>query len=200
MRHVLALIVLGLSVACNGSPTAPRPSLAPSGSSSVSLHAFSGGSAVLSATDRYCFLATIDDVDKRGDVVGMVRGNGSIGDLIEGRDPETAGNETWFNRYVLKPSLLPAGSPEVRAFGGMGINTNVPNIIRREIDDLRLFWWSIEPGTNPLYTRAQLQVVMISNARNNNCTHYWQIVPGDVLTVAAAGQAGDLVSKFLPIP
>lgn len=151
---------------------------------------------MLSATDRYCFLATIDDVDKRGDVVGMVRGNGSIGDLIVGRDPEPS-DPSIFNRYVLKPSLLPAGSPEVQAFGGMGINTAVPTIIRREIDDLRFFWWSIEPGTNPLYTRPQLQALMLSEARiSRGCTHYWQIVPGDLLTVAAAGQAGDLLSKF----
>lgn len=145
----------------------------------------------------YGFLVTVNDTDSRNNVIRTIRGTNSILDLIEGRDQETAGQESWFNRFVLKPSLLPVGTPEISIIAGMGIGATVPAVVRNEINDNRVFWWTLEFAASLSLTRQQMQLRMTTEARISRAiTHAWTIIPGDTLTVAAAGQPGDLLSKF----
>lgn len=146
---------------------------------------------------KMCMLVTIDAADNRANVVKTIKGNNSLLDLIEGRDPETAGTETWFNRYILKPSLLPVGTPEIPVEAGVGINATVPAVVRNEYSQDIVLWWTVEFGGGT-FDRAYMQNYLRNHAKiNRGCSHYWQIVPGDTLTVSAAGQAGDLLSKFV---
>lgn len=142
---------------------------------------------------KYGFLITIDSTDKRGDVVGTIRGNGSILDLVEGRDPETDGTDTWYNRYVLKPSLLPPGTPEIPCQARVGINAGVPAVVRNEYSQNSTLWYTMQfSGYNPPATRAYMQQRLRQEAGYSGVTHIWEIVPGDVLT-------GDLLSHFVPL-
>lgn len=146
---------------------------------------------------RACFLITIDDTDSRNAVIGTIRGSGSVLDLIEGRDPEPGVNPPLYNRYVLKPSLLPAGTPEIEVHGGVMIGATVPAVVRNEYSQDTVLWWTIEIGAGIPLTRAEMQARMRQEAFvERHCTHYWQIIPGQSLSVAAAGQPGDLLSKF----
>lgn len=142
---------------------------------------------------KYGFLLTIDASDNRGDVVKTIRGTGSLLDLIEGRDQEGPVGDTWFNRYVLKPSLLPAGTPELPTIGWVAINKGVPAVVRNEYSQNSTFWKTVERGTSsaPL-TRAELQTYLRNLAAQDSVTHYWQIIPGDALT-------GDLLAHFAPM-
>lgn len=145
-----------------------------------------------------CFLITINDTDSRQAVVGTIRGTGSVFDLIEGRDAEPGVNPPLFNRYVLKPSLLPAGTPEITVHAGVMIGATVPAVVRNEYSQDTVLWWTIEIGAGITLTRAEMQARMRSEAfTNRGCTHYWEIIPGQSLAVAAAGQSGDLLSKFI---
>lgn len=158
------------------------------------------GVQTLIASDRACILVTIDDTDSRNNVIRTIRGAGSILDLVEGRDPEPS-DPSIFNRYVLKPSLLPAGHPEITVQGGVMINADVPAVVRNEYSQDTALWWTIAIGTGQNPTRAEMQQRLRNEAYINRlCTQYWQVVPGDTLTVAAAGQPGDLLSKFQPLP
>jgi hypothetical protein len=142
---------------------------------------------------KYAFLLTIDSTDSRQNVIGTIRGNGSLLDLIEGRDPETAGNETWFNRYVLKPSLLPVGTPEIPTIAFVGINAGVPAVVRNEYSQNTAFWRTVEfRGYTPAATRQFMQDYLKNLAWQDGATHYWHIVPGDSLS-------GDLPAHFVPI-
>jgi hypothetical protein len=149
---------------------------------------------------RYAFIVTIDNTDNRADVVKTIKGNNSILDLVEGRDAEVIGTETVFNRYVLKPSLLPAGSAEIDAVAWVGINSGVPAVVRNEYSQNTTLWRTIEFGTVNTFTRAQMQAILLRNVWDNGIVKYWPIIPGDTLTVPAAGQAGDLLSKFVAVP
>lgn len=152
------------------------------------------GSGVTAARQhmKYVFLLTIDSGDSRNNVIGTIRGNGSLLDLIEGRDPETSGSETWFNRYVLKPSLI-AGAPEIPTEAWVGINAGVPAVVRNEYSQNTAFWRTVEfRGYSPAATRAFMQASLRRFAAENGATHIWEIVPGEALT-------GDLISHFVPI-
>lgn len=139
----------------------------------------------------YCFLITIDNSDNRGQVVQLIRGSGSLLDLVEGRDPEIIDGETTFNRYVLKPSLLPAGTPEITAAAWVGINTGVPAVVRNEYSQNSVLWRTVEFGGGA-FTRAQMQARILQLARENGCSHGWVLVPGDSL-------GGDLLSHFVAL-
>lgn len=142
---------------------------------------------------KYAFLITIDSTDSRQNVIGTIRGNGSLLDLIEGRDQETSGSDSWFNRYVLKPSLLPAGTPEIPAIGMVGINRATPAVVRNEFSQNSTFWTgTIDFQSTPGTTREFMQQRLRQDAGFLGVTHYWQIVPGDSLS-------GDLLSHFVPI-
>lgn len=144
-----------------------------------------------------CFLITIDDTDSRNAVIGTIRGTGSVFDLIEGRDAEPGVNPPLFNRYVLKPSLLPVGTPEVTVHAGVMLNSDVPAVVRNEYSQDTVLWWTIDLGVGINPTRAEMQQRLRNEAHTNRgCTHYWEIIPGQSLSVAAAGQPGDLLSKF----
>lgn len=145
-----------------------------------------------------CLLITIDETDSRNAVIGTIRGSGSVFDLIEGRDPEPGVNPPLYNRYILKPSLLPAGTPEIHVHGGVMLNSDVPAVVRNEYSQDTTLWWTLELGTGINPTRAEMQARLRFEAQVNRlCTHYWEIVPGQSLAVAAAGQPGDLLSKFI---
>ncbi len=199
MRNVL-IVVCGLLVsACQQQQASP---LMPSSTeASVPMSRAVGQIQGLHDVNRYCFLLTIDSSDSRANVIKTIRGNGSLLDLIQGVDPEPS-DPSIFNRYILKPSLLPVGTPELAVQGGVGINSSVPAVVRNEYSQDTALWWTLEFfGITPTLTRAQMQTRMINEAYINRlCTHYWQIVPGDSLTVSAAGQAGDLLSKFVLLP
>lgn len=142
---------------------------------------------------KYAFLITIDSTDSRNAVIGTIRGNGSLLDLIEGRDQETAGTDTWFNRYVLKPALLPIGTQELPTIAFVGINQGVPAVVRNEYSQNSTFWRTVEfRGYTPAVGRQFMQDYLRIWAAQNSVTHYWQIVPGDNL-------GGDLLSHFVPI-
>lgn len=150
---------------------------------------------------KCCFLITMDDTDSRNNVISVIRGAGSVFDHVEGRDAEPGVNPTLYNRYVLKPSLLPVGTPELSIEGGVMINADVPAVVRNEFSQDTTLWWSLQIGAGQNPTRAEMQGRLKLQAYvNHNCTHYWMITPGDSLVVAAAGQPGDLLSKFLPLP
>ena len=141
----------------------------------------------------YGFLLTIDTTDSRNDVVQTIRGNGSMLDLIEGRDEETSGGDTWFNRYVLKPSLLPPGTPEINAIGLIGINRATPGVVKNEFSQNTAFWsGGFDFQSTPQTTRAYMQQRLRQLAGELGVTHIWEIVPGDDLS-------GDLLSRFVPI-
>lgn len=141
----------------------------------------------------YAFLITVDNTDSRGNVVQLIKGSGSILDLVDGADPEVVGNETIFNSYRLKQSLLPAGTPPIKARAWMGINTGVPAVVRNEYSQNVALWRTYEFNNNGASTtRAFLQARILQLAREEGCTHYWQLIPGQSL-------AGDLLSKFVPI-
>jgi hypothetical protein len=205
MRTVLVAAMSLAVAACqqSGSPLAPSASLAlaEAGHAPSLRVAAVEGVQTLIATDKACLLITMDDTDSRNAVVGTIRGNGSVYDVIEGRDEVPGQNPPLYNRYVLKPSLLPVGHPEIRVEGGVMVNADVPAVVKNEYSQDTTLWWSILIGGGQNPTRAEMQARLRAEAYvNRNCTHYWQIVPGDSLTVAAAGQPGDLVSKFLPLP
>ncbi len=142
---------------------------------------------------KYAFLLTIDSTDSRNNVIGTIRGNGSLLDLIEGRDQESSGGDTWFNRFVLDPSLLPPGTPELNAVAFVGINAGVPAVVRNEYSQNTALWRTVEfRGYTPPATRQFMQDYLRNLAGFEGVTHYWQIVPGDDL-------GGDLLSHFVPI-
>jgi hypothetical protein len=150
---------------------------------------------------KACVLITIDDTDARNAVIGTIRGTGSVYDVIEGIDPEPGVNPPLYNRWRLKQSLLPVGTPQILVEGGVMLNSDVPAVVRNEYSQDTTLWWTVEIGTGQNPTRAEMQQRLRQEAYiNRNCTHYWQIVPGDSFSVAAAGQPGDLLSKFLPLP
>jgi hypothetical protein len=142
---------------------------------------------------KYAFLLTIDNTDSRNNVIGTIRGNGSLLDLVEGRDQESSGGDTWFNRYVLKPSLLPAGTPEIAAVAFVGINAGVPAVVRNEYSQNSILWRTVEfRGYTPAVGRQFMQDYLRNLAHQNGATHIWHIIPGDSLS-------GDLLSHFTPI-
>jgi hypothetical protein len=136
----------------------------------------------------YALIITIDNADARNAVIGTIRGSGSVLDLIEGRDQEPGTNPPIYNRYVLKPSLLPNGTPEIPAVGWVGLNTGVPAVVRNEYSQNSAFWRTVEFGSVS-YDRAQMLIRMRQLAVENGATHAWEIIPGQSLT-------GDLLSKF----
>lgn len=140
----------------------------------------------------YAFLLTIDNGDSRGNVVQTIRGAGSLLDLVEGRDAEVIGSETIYNRYVLKPSLLPGGTPEITCVAWVGINVGVPAVVRNEYSQNTALWRTIEFGGGT-FTRAWMQREINNNAIYSGSTHGWQIIPGDVLT------GGSLLAHFQPL-
>ena len=143
----------------------------------------------------YAMIVTIISADKRGDVVGTIRGAGSILDLVEGRDPEPS-DPTIFNRYVLKPSLLPVGTPEIPCVAFVGINADVPAVVRNEYSQNSALWRTVEfNGYNPPIDRAFMQNYLKNLAVQNSCDHGWQIIPGDTLTGIT-----NLLTKFVAIP
>lgn len=136
-------------------------------------------------------MITIDNADARGQVVQLIKGAGSVLDLVEGVDAEVIGSETIFNRWRLKQSLLPAGTPEITARAWMGLNVGVPAVVRNEYSQNSTLWRTAEfnGGT---FDRAYMQARIKQYAREEGITHYWQITPGQSLT-------GDLLSKFVAI-
>lgn len=147
------------------------------------------------ANEKYAFLIAIDDTDIAGPIVQLIKGVGSVLDLIEGRDQETAGNESWFNRYVLKPSLLPVGTPEIRCMCRIAWNTNVPKVLQNQIDSSPGFWAFLEMGASGgPYTRARMFEILRGISESTDvCSHHWDIAPGDNLT-------GDLLAHFTAFP
>ena len=144
---------------------------------------------------KYAFLVTIDSGDSRNNVIGTIRGNGSILDLVEGRDQEGSGGDTWFNRYVLKPSLIP-GAPEIEAKGYVGINSGVPAVVRNEYSQNTVFWRTVEfRGSVPVVDRAFMQDYLRNMANFDGVTHIWHIVPG----VTDLSPGADLRDRFVPI-
>jgi hypothetical protein len=143
---------------------------------------------------KYAFLVTIDEADSRADVIKTIRGANSILDLVEGRDPEPS-DPSIFNRWVLKPSLLPAGTPEIPACGWVALNTNTPAVVRNEYSQNSTFWRTY----TSTFDRGTMQARIRQFSMESGATDGWVIIPGDSLNVAAAGQAGDLLSKFRPI-
>jgi hypothetical protein len=139
----------------------------------------------------HAFLITIDNSDSRGQVVQLIKGSGSVLDKIEGTDQEDIQGEVIFNRYILKPSLLPVGTPEITARGWCGINVGVPAVVRNEFSNNTAFWRSAEfnGGT---FDRTFMQARIRQWAKEEGITHVWVLIPGDSLT-------GDLLSKFVPI-
>lgn len=139
----------------------------------------------------HAFLITVDNNDSRGQVVQLIKGSGSILDKVEGRDQEDIQGEVIFNRWVLKPSLLPGGTPELTARAWMGLNVGVPAVVRNEYSQNTALWRTAEfnGGT---FDRAFMQARIKQWAKEEGITHYWQLIPGDSLT-------GDLLSKFVPI-
>lgn len=148
--------------------------------------------------DRYCFLITIDDTDSRNNVVGTIRGAGSVFSLIVGRNQEPGSNPPIYNKYILDPTLLPVGTPELEVQGGVMINSDVPAVVRNEYSQDTVLWWTIELGVGINPTRAEMQARLRDEARRNRlCTHYWEIIPGASLTVPDDPTApGNLLSKF----
>ena len=141
---------------------------------------------------KYGILLTIDSTDSRNAVVGTIRGNGSLLDLVEGRDPEPT-DPSIFNRYVLKPSLLPAGTPEIPAGAYVGINAGVPAVVRNEYSQNTALWRTVEfRGYTPAVDRAFMQNYLRDMAGFDGVTHIWEIIPGQSL-------GGDLLSHFVPI-
>lgn len=138
----------------------------------------------------YCFLVTIDNTDNRGAVVQTIKGSGSLLDLVEGRDPEPS-DPTIFNRYVLKPSLLPAGTSEIPCMAWAGINVGVPAVVRNEYSQNSTLWRTVEFGGGT-FSRAQMQARVLQFAKESGCDRAWVIVPGNALT-------GDLVSHFVAV-
>ncbi len=196
----LAVVLLALfTAACSGSPAAPSRALADLSSPSLqtTAHPFSGGHSVLTPGNKYCFLITIDNSDNRGQVVQTINGSGSILDLVEGRDPEPS-DPTIFNRYVLKSSLLPAGTADIPTVAWVGINTGVPAVVRNVYSQNTTLWRTIEFGGGT-FSRAYMQNYLLNYTPTQGCQYGWVIVPGDALTVAAAGQPGDLLSKFVQL-
>lgn len=139
----------------------------------------------------HAFLITIDDADNRGQVVQLIKGSGSILDLVEGTDAEVVGSETIYNRYILKPSLLPVGTPQITARGWCGINVGVPAVVRNEYSQNSALWRTAEfnGGT---FTRAFMQARIRQWAAEEGITYVWVLIPGDSLV-------GDLLSKFVAI-
>jgi hypothetical protein len=140
----------------------------------------------------YAFLLTIDDGDRRNDVIATIRGAGSLLELVEGRDVEPT-DPTVFNRYVLKPSLLPVGTPETPALAFVGINAGVPAVVRNEYSQNTIFWRTVEfRGYTPTATRQFMQDQLERFASEAGASHIWHIVPGDSL-------GGNLLSHFVPV-
>jgi len=138
---------------------------------------------------KYVFLVTIDSTDNQGAVIQTIRGSGSLLDLVEGRDPEPS-DPTIFNRYVLKPSLV--GGAEIPCLGWVGINKDVPAVVRNEYSQNATLWRTVEFGLQN-FTRPYMQNYLATLAATQSATHGWHIIPGDNLT------SGDLLSKFVPL-
>jgi hypothetical protein len=141
---------------------------------------------------KYAFLLTIDSGDSRNSVIGTIRGNGSVLDLVEGRDQEGTGGDIVFNRYVLKPSLVTGGA-EIPAEAWVGINAGVPAVVRNEYSQNSTLWRTVEfRGYTPAVDRTYMQARLRQFAAESGATHIWEIIPGQSL-------AGDLLSHFVPI-
>lgn len=144
---------------------------------------------------KYAFLVTIDSGDSRNNVIGTIRGNGSLLDLVAGRDQETSGGDTWFNRYVLNPALIPAGTPEINVVAYVGINAGVAAVVRNEYSQNTALWRTVEfRGQTPVATRSFMQDYLENLAGFDSVTHVWHIVPGDDMSPGA-----DLRQRFVPI-
>lgn len=191
LRSISALVLTAAVAACS----------APSPATPTALSAPARPQAVLEGPVKYVLIITITSADKRGDVVGTIRGTGSVFDLVEGRDPEPS-DPSIFNLYVLKPSLLPPGTllqnPDGtwrnQVQGWVAINTDVPAVVRNEYSQDVTLWRTTTFGSDVSnLTRTQMLNIIKIQAATQGFTHYWHITPGDVLT------SGDLLSKFSPL-
>jgi hypothetical protein len=138
----------------------------------------------------HAIIVTVDNTDSRGQVVQLIKGAGSILDFFEGRDPEPS-DPTVFNRWVLKPSLLPNGTPEITGRAWMGLNTGVPAVVRNEYSQNTTLWRTID-FNGGAFTRDFMLFRLKQEAGFEGVTHFWHVIPGQSL-------AGDLLSKFVPI-
>lgn len=141
----------------------------------------------------YAFLITVDSTDARNQVVQLIKGNNSILDLVEGAGAYQAGDppETIYEYFILKPSLLPAGTPQIKARAWMALNAGVPAVVKNEYSQNSALWRTID-FNGIAVTRDFMNLRIRQEAGFEGCTHVWVLRPGDSL-------AGDLLSKFVPI-
>jgi hypothetical protein len=143
---------------------------------------------------KHAFLITIDNSDNRGAVVSLIRGAGSVFDLIEERDVTVIGGENVVGRYVLKPSLCPLNDPEYDMQAWVGINAGVPAVVRNEYSQNTILWRTIEFG-NVTLTRAQMIAQTKLQMIALGLQFAWELKPGDSLTIVGR----TLLDKFVAL-
>jgi hypothetical protein len=147
---------------------------------------------------KYCVLISVTNVDTKQSLRSLLE---EIELKMIGRDLETAGTETWFNRYVLgiggtAATILVGDSLQELDLGVIvGINQNVNGnvlveLARHQTTALRQMSFS------PPESRDIIIARMKQLAAQDGCEKVWVLQPGDS-TVTLDNAA--LLEKFLPL-